>query len=230
MDDQAVDRELPVEWSNAYLALSRGGASADLGLQTVTLGKGLIMTDDVPAAALNFNLGKAYMALTLAQALDSSPMAAATLGIRPGEYEHAALFGIWFQDQDNAFARAIPLIYQVLLEPESEGELYWAGISLDLFVGKALLSVVGAYQWGQFRLYNNALGVDRNVSAFLADLYLGGNLSDWSSLGVFVLFAQGDDTPLRGDLNAFISVMPFNSRAAIFLIPNFWVGTKMPRT
>ncbi len=79
----------------------------------------------------------------------------------------------WFQDQDDAFARAIPLIYQALLAPKSEGDLYWAGLSADLFVGKTLLSAVAAYQWGQFRLYNDTASIHRDVSAFLADFSMG---------------------------------------------------------
>jgi len=127
----------------------------------------------------------------------------------------------WFKDQDDAFAKAIPRIYQVLLEPKSDGDLYWAGVSADLFVGKALFSAVGAYQWGEFRLYNDTASLRRAVSAFLADLSVEGNLSDWCSLGAFVFVAGGDDKPLRDDLNAFVSIMPFNPRAAIFFDPEF---------
>lgn len=220
-NSEAVDEQVEVELANAYLSLSKGAGSADLGLQTVSLGNGLIMADDVPAAALSFKHGRGYLELTLARVLDSSPLLAAAIGVRPGYFEHAALFGIWFQDQDDAFARAIPLIYQVLLAPRSEGDLYWAGVSADLFVGKALLSAVGAYQWGRFRLYNDTASVHRDVSAFLADLSVQGNLSDWCSLGAFVFVAGGDDAPLRDDLKAFVSIMPFNPRAVIFFDPEF---------
>jgi hypothetical protein len=220
-NDEEIDEAVAVDLTNAYLSLSKGKMSASLGLQTISFGNGLIMADDGPAAILNFNHGKGYVQLTLAQALDSSPMVAATIGVHPGYLEHAALFGIWFKDQDDAFAKAIPLIYQVLLEPKSEGDLYWAGISADLFVGKALLSAVGAYQWGQFRLYNDNASLSRAVSAFLADLSVEGNLSDWCSLGAFVFVTGGDDTPLRDDLNALVSIMPVNPRAAIFFDPDF---------
>jgi len=220
-DDERTDEAVEIDLTNANLSLTRAKVSAMLGLQTISFGNGLIMADDVPAAVLDFKHGKGYMQLALAQALDSSPMAAATIGFHPGDYEHAALFGIWFKDQDDAFAKTIPLIYQVLLEPRSEGDLYWAGISTDLFVGKVLFSAMGAYQWGEFRLYTNNASTRRAVSAFLADLSVEGNLSDWCSLGAFVFVTGGDDTPLRDDLNAFVSIMPFNPRAAIFFDPEF---------
>lgn len=221
LDDEIYDDALETELVNAYLTLSKGRVSADLGIQILAFGNGLIMADDVPAAAIRFTRGSGYLQLTLAQALDSSPMAAAAIGYRPGAFEDMALFGIWFKDQDDAFARAVPLLYQVLLEPKSEGDLYWTGFSADLFVGKALFSAVGAYQWGWFRLYDDANSVSRNVSAFMADLSVEGNLSDWCSLGAFVFITGGDETPLRDDLNAFVAIMPFNPRAAIFFDPEF---------
>jgi hypothetical protein len=220
-DDEGTDEAVEIDLTNAYLSLSKAGVSANLGLQTINFGDGLIMADNVPAAVLDFKHGKGYMQLAWAQALDSSPILAATIGVHPGYFEHAALFGIWFRDQDDAFAKAIPLIYQLLLESRSEGDLYWTGISADLFVGKALFSAMGAYQWGEFKLYNDTTSLSRAVSAFLADLSVEGNLSDWCSLGAFVFVASGDDTPLRDDLNAFVSIMPFNPRAAIFFDPEF---------
>lgn len=215
--EEAVETDL----NDAYLTLSGPGVSVTGGLQTISFGNGLIMTDNVPSAILDVTHGKAYMQWTWAQALDSSPMLGATMGFHPGHYEHAALFGIWFQDQDDAFAQAIPRIYRLLLEPESDGDLYWAGVSAELFVGRGQLSLVGAYEWGRFRLLDNSQTLKRNVSAYFGDLSLEGNLSDWCSLGVFVYAASGDDTPLRGDLNAFVSITPFNPRADIFFDPEF---------
>jgi hypothetical protein len=220
--DVAVSEEgVEAELTNAYLSLSKGGVSADLGLQRVLLGNGLIMADDVPAAVLNLNQGKGYLQLTLARALDSSPLAAATLGYRPGYLENLSLFGIWFQDRDDAYANAIPYIYRLLFAPESDGDLYWVGASAELFMGGARFSAVGAYQWGRLRLYNDAVSVSHDVSAYMADLSLEGNLSSWSSLGAFVFVSGGDDTPLRGDVNTFIAIMPYNPRAAIFFDPEF---------
>ena len=220
-DDETADESVEVELTNAYLQLSKGPVGADLGLQTLVMGNGRIMIDDVPAAALRISRGNRYMQLTLAQALGSSPLAAVSVGYRPGAFEDLALFGIWFKDQDDAFAKAIPLFYQVLLEPESDGDLYWTGISADLFAGKALLSATVAYQWGQFGIHNATARTTRQVSAFLADLSVEGNLTDWCSLGVFFYFASGDDAPLQDDLNAFVSIMPFNPRAAVFFDPEF---------
>lgn len=215
--EEAVETDLP----NAYLTLSRTGVSIAAGLQTISFGNGLIMVDDVPAATVELKHGKGYLQCIGAQALDSSPMLAATIGFHPGYYENVALFGISFKDQDDAFAKASPLIYQLLLEPESQGDLYWAGVSAEIFVGRAQLSLVSAYEWGQFRLSNATSRLSRNISAFMADLSLEGNLSDWCSLGAFVYFASGDDTPLSGDLNAFVSILPFNPRADIFFDPQF---------
>jgi hypothetical protein len=220
-DVEVAEEGFEAELTQAYLSLAKGGVGADLGLQTVNFGNGLIMADDVPAALLNLNRGKGYLQLALARALDSSPMAAAVLGYRPGYYENLSLFGIWFNDRDDAFARSIPYIYQLLLEPHSEGDLYWAGGSAEIMVGKALLTAVGAYQWGELELYNDRNRASYDVSAYLADLSLSGNPAPWCSLGAFLFAAGGDDTPLNRELNTFIAVMPYNPRAAIFFDPEF---------
>ena len=220
-DEEESDAESGADLTNAYLSLSRGKVTADIGLQTISLGNGLIMADDVPAAVLNLDAGKGYLQLTLARALDSSPLVAAKIGTRPGYFEDAAIFGAWFQDKDDAFARAVPAVYQALLEPQSEGDLYWAGVSANLFLGKIIFSAMGAYQWGHLRLYNDSVDLGRDVSGYLADLSLEGNLAQWCSLEAFVFVASGDDTPLRGDLDAIVSIRPFNPRATIFFDPEF---------
>jgi hypothetical protein len=217
VEEEGVEAEL----THAYLSLSKGGVGADLGLQTVLFGNGLIMADEVPAAVFNLNHGKGYFQLTLAQALDSSPMAAATLGYRPGYFENLALFGIWFKDQDDAFANAIPYIYQLLFEPQSEGDLYWAGASAEILVGKALFTAVGAYQWGELELFNDLSRARYDVSAYMADFSLEGNLTPWCSLGAFLFVTGGDDAPRDRDLDAFVAIMPYNPRAAIFFDPEF---------
>jgi hypothetical protein len=220
-DVEVVEEGVEAELTHAYLSLSKGGVGADLGLQTVLLGNGLIMADEVPAAVFNLNHDKAYLQLTLARALDTSPMAAATLGYRPGYFENLALFGIWFKDQDDAFANAIPYIYQLLFEPQSQGDLYWAGASAEILVGSVLFTAVGAYQWGELELFNDTARASYDVSAYLADFSLEGNLAPWCSLGVFFFVTGGDDAPRNRDLNSFVAIMPYNPRAAIFFDPEF---------
>jgi hypothetical protein len=220
-DVEVAEEGVETELTNAYLSLSKGGASADVGLQTVSFGNGRIMADEVPAAVINLDQGKGYLQLTLAQVLDSSPMAAATLGYRPGYLEKVALFGIWFNDRDNGYANAIPYIYRLLFTPNSDGDLYWVGASTEFFVGGAQFSAVGAYQWGSLRLYNDTISATQDVSAYMADISLEGNLTSWCSLGAFVFLSSGDDTPRRGDVNTFVAIMPYNPRVVIFFDPEF---------
>jgi hypothetical protein len=80
---------------------------------------------------------------------------------------------------------------------------------------------VGAYQWGSLSLYNDILSTTHDVSAYMADISLEGNLTSWCSLGAFLFLSSGDDTPLRGDLNTFVAIMPYNPRAVIFFDPEF---------
>jgi hypothetical protein len=95
------------------------------------------------------------------------------------------------------------------------------GAAAEVMVGKALFSAVGAYQWGRLRLFNDTASARYDVSAYLVDLSLEGNLAHWCSLGAFVFVTGGDDTPMNRDLNTFVAIMPFNPRATIFFDPEF---------
>lgn len=218
--------ELEADVTVAYLGINGGNIRMDLGIQPVQFGNGFIMTDNVLAAAIHMNRGNGYAELKAARAMDSSPMVGLTLGYRPGYFERLEIFGIWFSDQDNIFAYSIPLVYQVLLDLSSEGRLYYFGAAADLFVGDAMLTLVGAYQTGQYTIgYRNMYGssgeVHAEVRAYFGDISLEQNLSGWCTAGVFCYLASGDDTPSNSDLEAFLSITPYNPRAAIFFDPDF---------
>lgn len=220
-DETDVDEGLNTEPTNAFLNLSNKKVSANIGLQAILLGQGRIMADNVPAAIFEYQPSKYYIQMTLAQVLGGSPMVGAAIGYKPDIFEYLEFFALWFQDKDNAFAEALPLIYQIWLDPESEADVYWIGGSTDLFVGDALFSAVGAYQWGEISFSGNHFTSNTKLDSFMIDLALEGNISEWCSLGAFFFVAGGDDTPLRGDLNSFVAIMPYNPRAAIFFNPEF---------
>ncbi len=219
--DDVEEDESDAELTSAYLSMFNRRASLDIGIQAVQFGNGRILTDEGPAVDVRIKSGDAYLNLTAAQVLDRSPVVGLTLGHTPGFLEQISVFGIWLNDQDDALAQSIPLIFQVLLEPESEGDLYWIGASADLFVGKALFSLVGAYQYGEMTLFNETNRASFDVAGYFADLSLEANLSPSWSAGVFCVLASGDDTPRDRDINAFVSVQPYNPRAAIFFDADF---------
>lgn len=107
-DDEKDAEQCEIELTNACLSLAKGGVSADLGLQTILVGNGLIMADDVPAITLDFSVGSSNLQMTLARVLDSSPMAVVTIGHQPGGFENLAVFGVWIRDEEDAFAKSLP--------------------------------------------------------------------------------------------------------------------------
>ena len=113
-DDEKDAEQCEIELTNACLSLAKGGVSADLGLQTILVGNGLIMADDVPAITLDFSVGSSNLQMTLARVLDSSPMAVVTIGHQPGGFENLAVFGVWIRDEEDAFAKSLPPVYQLL--------------------------------------------------------------------------------------------------------------------
>ena len=71
------------------------------------------------------------------------------------------------------------------------------------------------------KINQGAGGMDFDVSAYLIDLELNYNISSQCSAGTFVFMSSGDHSPKKGNLNAFMSPMPFNQRTSIFFNGGF---------
>lgn len=219
--DDGEKNEVDGELTSAYLGFANQRVQCNLGLQPVQVGNGRLVTDEAPAVDLIIASGDARLSLTAARLMDKSPLAGFSLEYTPGFLENISLFGFWYQDEDDVFGQTLPEIYQVLLNPSSEGDLYWVGATADMFVGRALLTLVGAYQFGELTVSGGNRRFEANVSAFFGDIALEGNLSSTWSVGAFFMMASGDDRPGDGDLNALVTIQPNNPRGDIFFDPDF---------
>ncbi len=221
MDAQtaAQDDELDAELTNAYLSLKKAPLELILGVQLVQFGNSLITLDNVPALALNYTRSAWYLNLQAARVLDKSPMGGIALGYKPGPFERVGLFAAWFQDEENALAKALPDFFPIA--PNSEARLWWFGADAQLFLGKALLTLTAAYEQGEITLSHRRGSARQDVSAYLADVELQGNLSDRCDLGLFFFTASGDDNPRDHRIESFLSPTPYNARAMIFFDPEW---------
>jgi hypothetical protein len=222
--EEDQDNEIDGELTAACLTIKGGNIRTDLGIQPVLLGNGFIMADDAPAAVLHMDIGKGYAEFKGALAFDSSPLFGLTLGYRPGYFERVEIFGAQFRDQDDAFAASLPLIYQLFSDLSSEGTLNYYGASARLFIGDTLLSLTGAYQNGEYTITDGTREVITDVEAWFGDISLERNVTEWFSIDIFCFYASGEqvDKPFDGELNALVSIMPYNPRAAIFFDPDFF--------
>lgn len=221
-EDDGVDADI----TTAYLSFKGRHVSVDLGIQPVAFGNGLIMADDTLAASIDMSMDDTYLIAKAARVMNHSPMVGLTLGYRPGHYERLEIFGIWYQDRDDTFAYSTPFSWQVFNDLSSEGDLYYMGAAAELFVGDSLLTLVGAYQTGRYSIaYESIFGpsgkVRVDVQAYFADIGLLRNLTQWCTAELFCFFASGDAQPTGDKLEAFVSVTPYNPRAAIFFDPDF---------
>jgi hypothetical protein len=213
----------------AYLELSSPSARLTAGGIPMQFGRGLILADETLAAIVEFTSGKSYLEAKAARIGDNSPMAGISVGYRPGRFEHAELFGVWFSDSDDIIADS-------LLFPgwnrSSSADLYWLGVSMELFVGPALFSLVGAHQTGRFAVdgkYQSTVqpyteqtySIKEDLSAWFFDLSLEANVAPWGSTGAFCYVASGDDELYRNDFGAYATISASNPRLAIFFDPNF---------
>ena len=206
--------------TSAYLSVGDKPFQLVAGLQPVEFGSSLIAADDAPGLTLTLTRHRWSLTGQAAEVMESSPMAGLTLGYTPGLFEHVSLFGVWFRDGEDAFARTLPDLYQ-LLEPTSHGELWWLGGSAELFVGRARLALTAALEYGDITFEHRFEQVRWDVQAYIGDMALSVNLNARSSCELFFFIASGDDDARDGTLHAFLSPTPYNPRALIFFDPEW---------
>jgi len=216
------------EWTLAYVNFHQRAVSINLGLQPTVFGSSLITFDNAPAVNASVTVGKWSMTIDAGQVMDSSPMAALKIDFHPGLFERISLFGTWFRDDENAFAQTLPALYQ-LLQPTSDGTLWWAGVDADLFVGPLFLTATLIYEQGDIRFKHSLGETQRDVAAYLGDIGLEGNLNEQVGLGFFFFVASGDNEARSGTIHAFLSPLSYNTRAAIFFNPD-WLGRDADHT
>lgn len=218
--DGFEENEIEGTWTAANLTLGDRPLQTRLGIQAINFGSNLITVDEVPAARLTAAMGRWSLDLQAARVMEKSPMAGVNLAYEPGFLEHLNLFGAWFNDKEDLFAKSLPDLYQ-LLDPTSSGQLWWMGAAAQLFLGKVLLNATAIYEQGDVR-FEHALGeTERDVAAFLVDVGLEGNIGDAVSLGLFFFAASGDDDARDHTLKSFVSPLPYNTRATIFFDPEW---------
>jgi len=200
-----------------------------LGLQPIQFGEGLVFFDNVLAAEATYERNKIYTDFIGGRAFDSSPLAGAKAGYRSGPFEKLEAFGLWFQDRDDLFAEMLQhetfagaLGGETILENlTGEGYLGLCGVSLNWFLGDFYLTALGVYEFGTMEFDVDGGQRSTDVSAFMFDVGVEKNLFDKISIGFFCFSASGDSNPLRGRFTAFISPLPYNSRASIFFDSGF---------
>ncbi len=214
--------ELEFTLDNAYLSLSHSKAALALGLMPIQFGNGLILAHEEPALTLDYQItSKVYLELTCARVLASSPAATFSLGYRPGFLEKLELFGVWYQDEGDGFAK-LANRSKWLEGLTSSGNIGWVGIGADLFIDRLFFSGTAMLERGDLTLSNGKRNVPIALSSFAADLNLQYNFSDWFSAGAFCFWAGGDNRLGDRELTAFLALLPYNPHAGIFFNPEFF--------
>lgn len=219
--DPEPEDVLELRLTNAYANLSMGNFLVSAGKMFLQLGKGLLIANEEPTVILQYEAArKYYLNITAAQVLTSSPMAALTLGYRPGFLEKIECFGVFFQDRDDGFAEMLnnTLWFDGL---RSEGGICWLGLNLDFFVSDLVVSGVAMLEKGKLDVTSGVRKASFDISAYLLDMSLDYNVTDRISAGVFFFLASGDNRLREEEVTAFVSPLPFNPRGAIFFDPGF---------
>jgi len=207
-------------FSDAYMEYKNRKWFVRLGLQPMKFGNGLIFLDDVIAASIYHKQGSFYWNIYGAKVMDKSPIVGGSMGYQLGLFQQIETFILYYEDRENAFSQTLG---QILAENDltNEGYLSWFGLSSELFIGDVYLTLVGVYQTGQMDFVYLKRPLKRELSAYLFDIGSEINITNRFSMGLFCFFASGDKQPPWDDFSAFISPLPYNSRASIFFDPDF---------
>jgi hypothetical protein len=216
-DKDDVDGEVAI----AYISYFAPEGSTDIGILPFRIGNGLILYSDEPGIAFEYDgLGDAYVKGNAFLVFDKSPMASFSLGYRPGFLETIELVGAWYYDADDRIAD--------LFDPEdtsfdvnSSGNLYWIGGDVNLFIHDFFVSCLILHQFGSAKINYSSGAQDHDLSSYLIDAEVNYNISPKFSAGAFIFLSSGDSQPMQGDLNAFISPIPYNERTVIFFNGGF---------
>lgn len=220
-NDQDDENDLEVELADIFLSFSASDFSVDVGLQPFYMGKGIVYYSDEPGIAFRYDAWKStYLKGDIFRIFDNSSMTKMTVGYVPGFLETVEIIGAWYHDADDKIARLYEPFYEET-DLDSSGNLFWVGGQADFFVYDMFVSCLMLQQFGSVEIDDGAGGLDFDVSAYLIDLALNYNISSQFSAGAFVFTASGDNSPITGSLNAFMSPMPFNQTTAIFFNGGF---------
>jgi hypothetical protein len=220
--DDGIDAdETDADIANAFVSFTAPACSVFVGKQSFQIADGLILSSDEPGVSFEYNGWRQYFVKgDLLMAFDECPMAQVTWGFQPAFYETFAVTGAWFKDTDNRLTDLFdPLLQETGLQ--SSGNLFWIGGQADFFVRDVYVSFLVLHQAGEITIAYPLAGVTLDVNAYLVDIDLNYNISDMLSAGMFLFCASGDRHPFQGDLNAFLSPIPFNDRSAIFFSGGF---------
>ncbi len=215
--DSDIEDNVDVELINAYIDLSIENLSTRIGLQPFQLGRGHILDYYEPGVSVKYtNTSQTYINATAALLFDSSSVLSLSFGYQPGFLEKIEIFGAGFQDKDNCVAEMLnqaPSFEGV----QSTGNLYWYGVEADLFILGFFISGTGIIQDGSVTLDKNSIKRESDISAFLLDVGVSHNINQDLSGTIFLFVSSGDPSPKDNRFKFFISPMPYNQRAAIFL-------------
>ncbi|MFH2066361.1 MAG: hypothetical protein ABIK15_14260 [Pseudomonadota bacterium] len=236
--------ELSAEFANAYVSLRKFDLISDIGIQSFRLGRGYIMAGNEPGITAQYQFTRKLSGkLEAAEIIHTSPILSTTIDYQIGFLEKLSIFGAWFHDNDNGFADMLNYQDQVLLNrwlysrnrtlwlldqtdllnfSKSEGNLFWYGLSGDIFLGDFFLSGIMILETGSgtVTLEYPHRDWEFTVSSYLIDMDLTYTMNNSFSAGTFLFITGGTDARQK-NFNTFIAPMPQNNRTAIFFSSRF---------
>ena len=216
-DKDDIDGEVAI----AYISYFAAGGSADIGILPFRICNGLILYSNEPGVTFEYNgSGDAYVKGNSFLVFDKSPMASFSLGYRPGFLETIELVGAWFNDGDDRIADLFDP-GDTSFDVKSSGNLFWIGGDVNLFIHDFFVSCLMLHQFGSVKIDYNSGSQDHDLSSYLIDVEINYNIDHQLSAGAFMFLSSGDRHPMQGDINAFISPIPYNERTVIFFNGGF---------
>ena len=228
-DDDDGDADL----GNAFLCLNNDKTLLSAGLQPFSFGRGFIFDDNAPGLSFDLSLSpSSRLNLKSAHVKGSSSLFSFSFGYEPGLFEKIELFGVVYHDSDDTVASLLNAYFTwdtifssgVVPLTSSKGDLYYAGIGADVFLGDFFVKATGIIQKGMltFSTEDPDISRDTDISAFFADIEISRNLNDVCSMAGFFLIRSGGRADSRDDENhSFIVPRSMEYRTQIFANDQF---------
>lgn len=223
-DEDEGDADL----TSAFVCYQGSPAIVYAGVQPFSIGRGFIFNDNTPGLSLDKTLSNTTQVnVKAAHVKGSSTLYSFNLGFEPGLFEKVEMFGAIYHDSNDTTASLLDAFYvwktlwttRIIPLTSSRGDLYYAGLGADIFVGDFFVKATGVVQKGTltFTTENPEISRDVDFSSYLADVEISRNLSDrWSMSGIFFLRTGGRSESDKLENHTFVTPRPMSYRTQIF--------------
>jgi len=218
------DDDSDIDLRNAYIQAALPAlpwVNLSLGQQSLSTMDGLVYDDESPCARLNVDFERGFSFPVKIDALvteieDRSPYWNVELKYCYSLLHSIRLWYGYFRDYENSVARIFNYLDQQR-RFTSRSKVHWTGLSLNTFIGNALVKTTAVIEQGRARLRKKGESTQTiTIRGYALDITGEYSVHPVCSLGLFFYLASGDSNPQQGVLKSFLAIDPYIDKTNIY--------------